>query len=145
MKLIPSPTRAALARPSASLTGEGLGGESERRIQWGESDQKTSRNGFRLFLEAKELKTAFVDRFFDGISGDFVRQVLIWPDRADCTPWLELGRQLNAGQIATERAQLGLGLGFEDENAHRALSLVVGSLAVGCLAVGCRAVVGGIV
>lgn len=85
----------------------------------------SSRNGISPFFQAKELKTAFVNRLFDVIARHFVRQLLIWRDRAHCTPRLELARQLNAGQIVTERAQVGILLGFEDENPHGAAPLVI--------------------
>ena len=35
------------------------------------------------------------------------------------TPWLELTRQLRAGQIAAERAQVGICFRLKDEDAHR--------------------------
>jgi hypothetical protein len=88
----------------------------------------SSQNGFSLFFEAKKLKAAFLNRLFDVVSCDFVRRILIWRDGAHCTPRLELARQLNAGQIATERAQVGFRLGFEDENPHIATALVLNAL-----------------
>ncbi|HTE75694.1 MAG TPA: hypothetical protein VK653_03010 [Xanthobacteraceae bacterium] len=86
-------------------------------------DMSSSRSGFSAFFQSKKLKAAFANRLFDVVSRDFVRQVLIWRDGAHCMPGLELARQLNARQIATERAQVGIHLGFEDENPHRASTL----------------------
>jgi hypothetical protein len=88
----------------------------------------SSRNGVSPFFEAKELKTAFVNCLFDVGARDFVRQLLIWRDGAHCTPRLELARQLNAGQIVTERAQVGILFGFEDENPHGVAPLVIDDL-----------------
>ncbi|MGB5184052.1 MAG: hypothetical protein WBO12_17925 [Xanthobacteraceae bacterium] len=87
-----------------------------------------SRNGVGSFFEAKELKAAFVNRLFNVVARDFVRQLLIWRDGAHCTPRLELARQLNAGQIATERAQVRILFGFEDENPHGVAPLVIDDL-----------------
>jgi hypothetical protein len=87
-----------------------------------------SRNGFSPFFESKKLKAAFVNRHFDVVARDFVRQVLIWRDGAHCTLRLELARQLNAGQMNTEGAQVRICFGFEDENAHGAAPLVIDNL-----------------
>jgi len=88
----------------------------------------SSRNGVSRFFEAKELKTAFVNRLFDVVAREFVRELLICRDGAHCTPRLELARQLNAGQIATERAQVGILFGFEHENPHGVAPLVIDDL-----------------
>jgi hypothetical protein len=93
----------------------------------------SSGSGFSRFLQAKKLKAAFANGLFDVVSRDFVGQVLIWRDGAHCTPRLELGWQLNAGQIATERAQVGIRLGFEDENPHRAATLAIALVVVGSI------------
>src|SRR5579862_5035262 len=77
----------------------------------------------RLFAQAEELKALAVDRGFDHVARQIVRWILVRGDGADHVPRLELARQLRAGQIATERAQLGVGVGLEDENTHRPASM----------------------
>src|SRR5690242_10199574 len=92
----------------------------------------SSRSSVGRFFEAKELKAAFVNHLFDVVTRDFVRQLLVWRDGAYCTPRLELARQLHAGQIATERAQLGILLGLKYENPHGAAPLVIDDLVLVC-------------
>jgi hypothetical protein len=89
-----------------------------------------SRSDFSAFFQSKKLKAGFANRLFDLVSRDFIRQVLICRDGAHCTPRLELARQLNAGQIATERAKVGIHFGFENENPHRASTLAGDALIV---------------
>src|SRR5580692_10139197 len=77
----------------------------------------------RLFAQAKELKALAVDRRFDHFAREIVWRSLVRGDGADDVPGLELARQLRAGQIAAEGAQLGVGVGLEDENSHRPASM----------------------
>src|ERR1700724_894829 len=77
----------------------------------------------RLFAQAKELKTLAVDRRLDHIARKIVWRSLVRSDGADHVPGLELTRQLRAGEIAAERAQLGVGVGLEDEDSHRPASI----------------------
>src|SRR6202140_2662351 len=77
----------------------------------------------RLFAQAKELKAFAVDCRLDHVARKIVWRSLVRSDGADHVPGLELARQLRAGEIAAERAQLGVGVGLEDEDSHRPASI----------------------
>src|ERR1700719_1638365 len=77
----------------------------------------------RLFAQAKELKAFAVDRRLDHVARKIIWRSLVRGDGTDHVPGLELARQLRTGQIATERAQLGVGVGLEDEDSHRPASI----------------------
>src|SRR5580698_11609142 len=76
-----------------------------------------------FFAQAKELEALAVDRRLDHVARKIIRRSLVRGDGADHVPGLELARQLRAGQIAAERAQLGVAIGLEDEDSHRPASI----------------------
>src|SRR3981081_726882 len=69
-----------------------------------------------LRLQAPELKTRFVNGFFDRRTGKTVRRILVVADHAGGVPGGVLARQLAAGGIAREGLQSAAGLRLENEN-----------------------------
>src|SRR5262245_11532238 len=76
--------------------------------------------GLGGFLHTPELKTLLGDCFFDRPAGKIVRRGAVRADHARCLPGTVLGRQLAAGGVAGERAQIAAGLRLEHENVHHA-------------------------
>src|SRR5215469_15415105 len=112
-------TKEPAGRRARAIAGERSGARSGL---FRAAEKRARRSaGFRRLLHAPKLEALAVDRLLDGAPRQVVGWRAVWPDHAGGLPGTVLRRQLAAGRIAREGAQLAVALGLEHENVHRSV------------------------